>query len=239
MKRNEASWGSHRPGHPGHRTHRRRADSRWWHNRIRLGGRWTRPPHHGSHGVVPGLRDLPHRHPQGRRRRHRSIQTRGTQHTMSTYTDRTEVLFFTTPHCSTCKAMMPVANAVAVRFGSAVRFTEVDSTTDPVTPSAHRVRGVPTFIAIHQGSEVARAVGTRTPQQLTELFEAAVSGSRLRGQLSRTDRSLRLGVAAVFATGRRGHGHTGPVGVRRGCVPVRPVGSGGGLFHRACQNALR
>lgn len=159
---------------------------------------------------------------------------------MSTYTDRTEVLFFTTPHCSTCKAVMPVANAVAVRFGSAVRFTEVDSTTDPVTPSAaHRVRGVPTFIAIHQGSEVARAVGTRTPQQLTELFEAAVSGSRLRGQLSRTDRSLRLGVAAVFATGRRGHGHTGPVGVRRGCVPVRPVGSGGGLFHRACQNALR
>lgn len=207
--------------------------------RIRLGGRWTRPPHHGSHGVVPGLRDLPHRHPQGRRRRHRSIQTRGTQHTMSTYTDRTEVLFFTTPHCSTCEAVMPVANAVAVRFGSAVRFTEVDSATDPVTPSAHRVRGVPTFIAIHQGSEVARAVGTRTPQQLTELFEAAVSGSGLRGQLSRTDRSLRLGVAAVFATGRRGHGHTGPVGVRRGCVPVRPVGSGGGLFHRACQNSLR
>ncbi len=118
---------------------------------------------------------------------------------MNTQTDQAEVLFFTTPHCSTCRAMRPVANDVAGRFDGAVRLTEVDSTQDPVSPSRHRVRGVPTFIAIHKGTEVARAVGPRSSDQLAELFEAAVSGHQLRSSLSATDRKMRLGVAAAFA----------------------------------------
>lgn len=119
---------------------------------------------------------------------------------MGAQPSQAEVLFFTTPHCSACKAMRPIAGSVADRFKGDVRFTEIDSTADPAPPSIHRVRGVPTFIAIHNGTEVARAVGARSPEQITTLFEAAVSGDSRRGRMSRTDRGLRLGVAAVFAT---------------------------------------
>jgi len=120
-------------------------------------------------------------------------------HTMDTTTDRAEVLFFTSPHCSACKAMRPVADGVAIRFDGKVRLTEVDSAADSVSSSTHRVRGVPTFIAIHDGIEVARAVGSRTSDQLTELFVAADAGDGFRGTISPTDRAMRLGVGAVFA----------------------------------------
>ena len=75
---------------------------------------------------------------------------------------------------------------------------EDDSTTDPEPSSLHRVRGVPTFIALRDGAEVGRSVGSRSPDQLTELFEAAASGNRFRGRISTTDHGMRLGVAVVF-----------------------------------------
>jgi thiol-disulfide isomerase/thioredoxin len=118
---------------------------------------------------------------------------------MDTTTDQAEVLFFTSPHCPACKAMRPIADSVADRFDGTVRLTEVDSSTDSVSSPTHRVRGVPTFVAIHNGTEVARAIGSRTPDQLSELFAAAEGGDRLRSRISPTDRAMRLGVGAVFA----------------------------------------
>ncbi len=118
---------------------------------------------------------------------------------MNTQTDQSEVLFFTAPHCSACKAMRPIATDVAGRFDGSVQLTEVDSSSDPSSPSTHRVRGVPTFIALHKGDEVARVVGPRSTEQLAELFDAAVSGNAVSARISQTDRSLRLVVGAVFA----------------------------------------
>lgn len=88
---------------------------------------------------------------------------------------------------------------VADRFDGRVRLTEVDSNADPETPSLHRVRGVPTFIAVHDGVEVARAVGSRSPEELTELFEVAVTGDTIQARLSTTDRGMRIVVAGIFA----------------------------------------
>ncbi|MFV1970478.1 MAG: thioredoxin family protein [Acidimicrobiia bacterium] len=113
--------------------------------------------------------------------------------------DRAQVLFFMSPHCSTCKTIRPVASNIARRFDGEVRFTEVDSLSDPANASIHRVRGVPTFIAIHGGTEVARTVGVRTSDQLAELFSAALSGDQIRTRISSADRSMRLGIAGVFA----------------------------------------
>lgn len=118
---------------------------------------------------------------------------------MTTQTDQAELLFFVTPGCPTCKAMRPVADEVAAEFGDTVRFEEVDASADPVSSSAHRVRGVPTFVAFHDGEEVGRAVGSRTAAQLSELFDAASTGRRSRGLISPTDRILRIGIGVVFA----------------------------------------
>ena len=117
---------------------------------------------------------------------------------MSTHTDQAEVLFFTAPHCSACKAMRPVADNVASRYDATVRFTEVDSSADRMSASTHRVRGVPTFIALHNGEEVGRAVGTHSADQLAKLFATAESGEHKRGRISPRERGMRLGVAAMF-----------------------------------------
>ena len=117
---------------------------------------------------------------------------------MDTQSDQAEVLFFTAPHCSACKAMKPVANSVASRYDGSVRFTEVDSSTDRMSPSSHRVRGVPTFIALHNGEEVGRAVGTHSADQLEKLFVSAETGDQKRGRISPMERAMRLGVAGMF-----------------------------------------
>lgn len=119
-------------------------------------------------------------------------------HTMDTQTHQAEVLFFTGPHCSACRAMRPVATAVASRYAGSVRFTEVDSSADRTSPDSHGVRSVPTFIALHDGEEVGRAVGTHSADQLMRLFASAESGDRKRGRISPMERAMRLGVAAMF-----------------------------------------
>lgn len=117
---------------------------------------------------------------------------------MDTHTDQAEVLFFSAPHCSTCKAMRPVAHNVASRYDGTVRFTEVDSADERTSPSIHRVRGVPTFIALNDGEEVGRAVGAHSADQLDKLFATAVSGVHRRGRISPKERGMRLGVTAMF-----------------------------------------
>jgi thioredoxin-like negative regulator of GroEL len=79
-----------------------------------------------------------------------------------------------------------------------VRFTEVDSSVDRTFPNSHRVRSVPTFIALHEGEEVARAVGSHSADQLEKLFASAESGDRRRGRISPMERAMRLGVAGMF-----------------------------------------
>ena len=118
---------------------------------------------------------------------------------MGTLTDNAEVLFFTAPNCSACKAMRPVATHVANRYDGSVSFTEVDSSDHRMSPSSYRVRSVPTFIALHNGEEVGRVVGTHSADQLDKLFTSAESGKHKRGSISPRERAMRVGVAGMFA----------------------------------------
>ena len=95
--------------------------------------------------------------------------------------------------------MRPIADEIEIRYDGTVTMVEIDTATDSESSSTHRVRGVPTFIAIRDGSEVGCVVGSRSPTQLEALFEAASSGSRVRERVAPTDRGLRLGVGGVFA----------------------------------------
>jgi thiol-disulfide isomerase/thioredoxin len=126
------------------------------------------------------------------------LRSRSTSHRMDTEANQDEVLFFTAPHCSACKAMRPVATSVASRYDGSVRFTEVDSSADRTSPPSHRVWSVPTFIALHDGEEVGRVVCTHSAGQLEKLFVSAESGSRKRGRISPMERTMRLGVAGMF-----------------------------------------
>ncbi|GMR02731.1 MAG: hypothetical protein BMS9Abin20_1077 [Acidimicrobiia bacterium] len=110
-----------------------------------------------------------------------------------------EVLLFSSPHCPTCSAMRPMANDIAASFDGAVHFRELDTTADRETVARYRVKGVPTLVAVHRSTEVGRFVGARSRGEITKIFETARSGTRTRGTISSTDRTLRLAVAGAFA----------------------------------------
>ena len=114
-------------------------------------------------------------------------------------THDSEVLLFSAPHCSSCRAVRPAASDVASAFSRSVGFREIDATVERSVASRHGVKGVPTFVAIHDGVEVGRLVGIGTRNNLEKLFEAADSGDPIRRRISSTDRVLRLAVAASFA----------------------------------------
>jgi len=109
-----------------------------------------------------------------------------------------EVLFFTTPHCSICRHVRPTVNEVARSFEGKVILREVDCSRDPDVTTNFDVKGVPTLIALHEGKEMRRMVGSRSEQQITDVFRAAESGVGVRGSLAPKDRVLRLGIAFVF-----------------------------------------
>lgn len=110
-----------------------------------------------------------------------------------------EVLVVTTPGCPNCRAMAPLVETAARRHDGAVTVVPVDASVDLATARQLDVRGVPTYIARHDGVEVARQTGRMSGQELDTLFAVAVSGAGDMSRTTRADRALRLGAAAVFA----------------------------------------
>ncbi|MEN8239856.1 MAG: thioredoxin family protein [Actinomycetota bacterium] len=117
---------------------------------------------------------------------------------MTTRSHGAEVLFFSSPHCKQCAAVRPTAADVASSFEGVVQFREIDATADSETAKLHNVRGVPTLIALRDGGELGRLVGSRSHGEIARMFASVTAGKRTRQTISRPDRTLRLGVAAVF-----------------------------------------
>ncbi|NHZ70120.1 MAG: hypothetical protein GWP18_00590 [Proteobacteria bacterium] len=118
---------------------------------------------------------------------------------MAARSHETEILFFTAPHCSVCRAVRPTATEVAESFEGTVTFREIDATQHPDIAASYAIKGVPTIVAIHNDEIVGRYVGSRSKPDIVSLFESAKSGDRTHPSISPTDRGLRLSVAAVFA----------------------------------------
>ena len=118
---------------------------------------------------------------------------------MTTRSHDAEVLLFSSPHCPTCRAVRPTASGIAMAYDGSVAYREVDATTDHATASQYSIKGVPTFVALHDDVEVGRFVGAGTRSDIERLFVAADSGDRTRRGISSMDRVLRLAVASAFA----------------------------------------
>ena len=117
---------------------------------------------------------------------------------MTTRSHVAEVLFFTSPHCTQCAAVRPTAADVASSFDGEVQYREIDASTDHQATDLHRVRGVPTLVALRDDEEMGRLVGARSRDEIAGMFASVKAGERTRQTISRPDRTLRLGVAAAF-----------------------------------------
>ena len=78
------------------------------------------------------------------------------------------ILYFTADWCNPCKRVKPIVEEL--NRDSAVKFQFIDVDQETEMTKAMNVRSVPTFIVIEDGSEVKRATGAQTKEQLQELM---------------------------------------------------------------------
>jgi thioredoxin 1 len=78
------------------------------------------------------------------------------------------ILYFTADWCNPCKKVKPIVEEL--NRDSAVKFQFIDVDQEMDMAKNMNVRSVPTFVVIENGSEVKRAVGAQTREQLQELM---------------------------------------------------------------------
>ena len=78
------------------------------------------------------------------------------------------ILYFTADWCNPCKKVKPIVEELNRDSSIKFQFIDVDQELEMVKNM--NVRSVPTFVVIENGSEVKRAVGAQTKEQLQELM---------------------------------------------------------------------
>ncbi len=107
------------------------------------------------------------------------------------------------PWCRPCRAIQPLVEETATDFADRVELSRINADQAPERVRELRVGGVPTLIALHGDTEVARLTGTPSKEAIESLFAVAAGGQNGEaGPRSSTDRSLRLiAAAAVMVIG--------------------------------------
>ena len=80
-----------------------------------------------------------------------------------------QLLHFTASWCQPCKQMEPLI-AKLVSENLAINYNKIDLSDEFDDAVEYGVRGVPTFIAVVDGKEIARHTGVATEEKLLSLF---------------------------------------------------------------------
>ena len=80
-----------------------------------------------------------------------------------------QLLHFTASWCQPCKQMEPLI-AKLVSENLAINYNKIDLSDEFDDAIEYGVRGVPTFIAVVDGKEIARHTGVATEEKLLSLF---------------------------------------------------------------------
>ncbi len=80
-----------------------------------------------------------------------------------------QLLHFTASWCQPCKQMEPLIKKL-VSENLDINYNKIDVSDEFDDAVEYGVRGVPTFIAIVDGKEVARHTGIATEEKLLNLF---------------------------------------------------------------------
>lgn len=116
---------------------------------------------------------------------------------------RPVVVDFWAPWCGPCRAIEPSLKRLGAEYNERIDLWRVNADEHPGLLRGLKIYGIPTLVAFHQGQEVARRSGVASPEVLSTLFEAALSGVKpARQGPAPLDRILRLvtgGALAILA----------------------------------------
>jgi thioredoxin-like negative regulator of GroEL len=77
-----------------------------------------------------------------------------------------QILYFSAPWCGPCRSFRPVVESLQSEMS--VTFIDVDSS--PQTAAQYNVRSVPTIVVIQNGTEIGRAVGAKSANEIRALY---------------------------------------------------------------------
>jgi len=78
--------------------------------------------------------------------------------------------------CNPCKAMMPIVNKIEKEIDSSkLKVVTINVDDNVETPAKYQVRGIPTFIIIHNGKHIDSKVGMSSYDKFKEWIESVIS----------------------------------------------------------------
>lgn len=76
--------------------------------------------------------------------------------------------------CGPCKAIAPILEEVAQKYGDKLKIAKLDVDSNPATPPKFGVRGIPTLILFKDGQIQATQVGLMTKHELISFLDSHI-----------------------------------------------------------------
>jgi thioredoxin 1 len=84
------------------------------------------------------------------------------------------LVYFWGPHCSPCKAVVPVIEELAKEYKGGVEFAKLNVEESPFVASKYGVMSLPTILIFRNGKPVQHTVGYRSKEQLKNVLDNAL-----------------------------------------------------------------
>lgn len=78
---------------------------------------------------------------------------------------------FWAPWCGPCRAVAPILEQLAEKYGSKIKIGKVNVDEEPTLASKFRVMSIPTLILFNNGHVVQQMIGLRSVQELEDMIK--------------------------------------------------------------------